>query len=224
MTFNDFQQYIAKSLAAYMRELGQRRLYEHLTLGIYEETGEVTSQIRRTIPGNYHQQEIDKSHLSEEIGDVLWYISQIASQLSTKSLEQIAKDNLRKTYMRYKGELFEEDINMISYAENVKTTYRKNLPEGVNERATFLSLGLVKEIGEICRLFGEYGIDTTELRQDKVQEKLGDALWYLTAIADTYGLSLEEIAVDEVFKLPMRYNSYGLATNLEAQSNKEQEK
>lgn len=43
----------------------------------------------------------------------------------------------------------------------------------------------------------------------KIEEKMGDALWYLSAISETYGLSLEDIALNSIHKVHDRYNMDG---------------
>lgn len=67
-------------------------------------------------------------------------------------------------------------------------------------------MGLMKEIGKISELFGENIIDGVSLNRQiyRIEEKLGDALWYLTAIARTAGLNLGEIASANMRKTQMR--------------------
>ena len=81
ISFNDYQEVIKDSLAKYIREKAIDDRFTELILGFYEEAAEVTSPIRRTIKGGYHEEKIDLEHLEEEIGDVLWYISQLVTQL-----------------------------------------------------------------------------------------------------------------------------------------------
>ena len=44
-----------------------------------------------------------------------------------------------------------------------------------------------------------------------MKEKMGDALEYLTAIANTYNLSLERISEQELKKCSERYDHNGIA-------------
>ena len=81
MTFHEYENEIKDTLAKYIRDKAQKERYVELILGLYEEGAEVTSIIRRSIPGNFHETQIDLTHLEEELGDIIWYISQIRMQL-----------------------------------------------------------------------------------------------------------------------------------------------
>lgn len=72
-------------------------------------------------------------------------------------------------------------------------------------------MGLIKEVGKLSELFGEHMIDKTILDIYKAKEKLGDGLWYLAAISQTYGLDFEDIARLSIEKTHSRYNSQGIA-------------
>ena len=102
LTFAQYDYSIKDSLAKYIRDKKLDDRYTELILGLYEEAAEVTSPIRRSIKGNFHEEEIDISHLGEEVGDVLWYISQISMQLPNCSLTKIALNNLKKTHLNYR--------------------------------------------------------------------------------------------------------------------------
>jgi NTP pyrophosphatase (non-canonical NTP hydrolase) len=70
------------------------------TLGLAGEAGEVAEKIKKVIRDkkgvidNRKKKEIEK-----ELGDVLWYVSQLASELGL-SLEEVAKKNIEKLYSR----------------------------------------------------------------------------------------------------------------------------
>lgn len=210
LTFSQYEYSIKDSVAQYIRKSKSNGKYIEFTLGIFEEAAEVTSPIRRSIEGNFHEQELDIDHLKEEIGDVVWYISQIASQLPNSNLTMIALNNLRKTHSRYGKNLnLNESMNISQYIQGVLETYKRNLPESKQDRARFFCLGLIKEMGALSSYFGESIIDGTELKIDKVKEKLGDSLWYLTAISDMYGINLEDACLNNCNKVHGRYNKDG---------------
>lgn len=210
MTFAQYEYSIKDSLAKYIRDKESDDKYMELILGLYEEAAEVTSPIRRSIKGNFHEEEIDISHLGEEIGDVLWYISQISVQLPNCNLTKIALNNLKKTHLNFRKDLkSDESMSISEYTQGVLETYRTNLPASKQDRARFFCLGLIKEIGKVSELFGEHRIDGNVLNMYKIEEKMGDALWYLSAISETYGLSLEHIALNNINKVHGRYNVDG---------------
>lgn len=167
-----------------------------LAIELFEESGNVTSIIRRSIKGNFHEKSVDLEQLKKEIGDVLVCMVQLISQLSGASLEKIARRNLEKTHTNYSIGDFKQENTLLDfdeYQKNVTQTYREDLPQTQAEQARFFAMGLMKEIGKISELFGEYIIDGVMLNRYRIEEKLGDTLWYLVAICQTYGVSLQEI-------------------------------
>lgn len=65
--------------------------------------------------------------------------------------------------------------------------------------------GLVEEVGEILALFKRKARgDLAEGEGKKLKAELGDALWYLAAIASSQGISLEEVAHANLDKLADR--------------------
>jgi len=71
--------------------------------------------------------------------------------------------------------------------------------------AVWEALGLAGEAGEVADLikkgvFHRHGIDRARL-----EEELGDTLWYLSALASTLGLDLSAIMHANIEKLKIRY-------------------
>lgn len=66
-------------------------------VGLSEEAGEVLGLHKKW---NYHGHGMDQSKLSEELGDVFWYLSETASAWGL-SLDDVARDNLSKLEKRY---------------------------------------------------------------------------------------------------------------------------
>ena len=66
-------------------------------LGLCGEAGEVVELFKKHIG---HGHELNTSKLEKELGDVLWYISAIATGLSL-SLDDIAQHNINKLKARY---------------------------------------------------------------------------------------------------------------------------
>lgn len=70
------------------------------TLGLTGESGEVAEKVKKVLrddQGIINQEK--KEEIGKELGDVLWYLSQIASELNL-SLEEIAQGNLQKLSSR----------------------------------------------------------------------------------------------------------------------------
>lgn len=66
-------------------------------LGLCGESGEVVELFKKHIA---HGHELDTAKLAKELGDVLWYISAIATGLDL-SLDDIAQANIDKLKVRY---------------------------------------------------------------------------------------------------------------------------
>jgi NTP pyrophosphatase (non-canonical NTP hydrolase) len=95
----DFEEYQKKSRkTALYPNVGNNFIYP--TLGLSGEAGEVAEKIKKVIRDkNGIIDKETKEELKKELGDVLWYVSQIASELNL-SLEDIAESNIEKLYSR----------------------------------------------------------------------------------------------------------------------------
>lgn len=96
MEFNDYQKEARKT--AMYPNLGGNFIYP--TLGLAGEAGEVAEKIKKVIrDANGVVSEEKKEELSKELGDVLWYVANLAEELSLR-LDDIAKRNLEKLKSR----------------------------------------------------------------------------------------------------------------------------
>lgn len=101
MGLNDFDKYQkeARKTAVYPK-IGKGFVYP--TLGLANEAGEFAGKIKKIFrDDNGKISEEKKLELIHELGDVLWYMSQIATELDLK-LSDIAKENLSKLFSRAK--------------------------------------------------------------------------------------------------------------------------
>ena len=69
-------------------------------------------------------------------------------------------------------------------------------------KVTYPTLGLCGEAGEVAEKVKKYMTDGKSL--DGVGLELGDVLWYISALADDLGVTLEEVAQANVDKLKSR--------------------
>ena len=96
MDFNDYQTKSRKT-AGYPA-IGHPIIYP--TLGLVNEAGEVAGKIKKVFRDKGGQfSEETREALKAELGDVLWYIAQVATELDL-SLDKIAEDNIAKLYDR----------------------------------------------------------------------------------------------------------------------------
>jgi NTP pyrophosphatase (non-canonical NTP hydrolase) len=96
MTFEEYQ--IKSRKTAKYPEADHNFIYP--TLGLAGETGEIAEKIKKVLRDNNSiVSEETKQALKLELGDVLWYVSQLATELGL-SLENIAEANIDKLYSR----------------------------------------------------------------------------------------------------------------------------
>lgn len=92
MNFNEYQSFAHSTMDPHTKE----PLF-YAVLGLASESGEVAGKIKKHLRGDYV--EIPKDALELELGDVLWYIAEICTQLHIR-LEDVASNNIRKLAFR----------------------------------------------------------------------------------------------------------------------------
>lgn len=97
----DFEEYQKKSKkTAIYPNKGNDLIYP--TLGLCGESGEVAEKIKKVIRDkNGIVDGETKKIIQKELGDVLWYVAQLATELNL-SLDDIAQSNMQKVYSRLK--------------------------------------------------------------------------------------------------------------------------
>ena len=105
MTFDDYQQQ-ARTTAAYPKDDGnfssdgEAVALTYPTMGLVGEAGEVAEKVKKIyrddggVISDAHREEVKK-----ELGDVLWYVAQLAHELGL-SLSEVAAHNLEKLASR----------------------------------------------------------------------------------------------------------------------------
>ena len=107
--FNEYQRQAYELIS----EEGRKDLITNGVLGLAGEAGECCDIVKKY---KYQGHDLDKEKLLDELGDVLWYISETASGIGV-SLEDVAIYNLNKLHKRYHGHTFNKDdsINRPEY-------------------------------------------------------------------------------------------------------------
>ena len=77
--------------------------------------------------------------------------------------------------------------------------------ENVQHVLTYTALGLAGESGEVADIIKKAFYHAHPLDKATVSKELGDVLWYLAVMADGLGISLEQIAAENIEKLRKRY-------------------
>lgn len=95
MNFDEYQQ-AARATAIYPQEM--KVVYP--VIGLAGETGEVAEKVKKTIRDNGGQFDDERRDaIVKELGDVLWYIANIAADLGV-NLDDVAQCNLDKLRSR----------------------------------------------------------------------------------------------------------------------------
>jgi NTP pyrophosphatase (non-canonical NTP hydrolase) len=96
MDFNEYQSKSRKT--AKYPAIGHPLIYP--ALGLVNEAGEVAGKIKKVFRDKDGQiNEETRAALKAELGDVLWYLAQVATELDL-SLNEIAEYNIAKLYDR----------------------------------------------------------------------------------------------------------------------------
>lgn len=96
MDFKTYQKHAR--LTAQYPNLGSNNIYP--TLGLVGEAGEVAEKVKKVIRDkNGIFDEESKKGIKKELGDVLWYISNLCNEFDFE-LEEVALQNLEKLKLR----------------------------------------------------------------------------------------------------------------------------
>lgn len=91
MDFNEYQSLANRTL------YGSEQVLTNCALGLASETGEVLEVIQKY---TFENHQLDRDELVKEMGDVLWYLSQIA-EWADISFDEVANTNIEMLKSRY---------------------------------------------------------------------------------------------------------------------------
>jgi NTP pyrophosphatase (non-canonical NTP hydrolase) len=97
MKFSDYQQQAIKT-ALYPKVEGHGWIYP--ALGLANEAGEVTGKLKKVLRDNNGVVDDERrKDIAKELGDVLWYVAQVATELEI-DLDEVAEANISKLASR----------------------------------------------------------------------------------------------------------------------------
>ncbi|GAB5054654.1 MULTISPECIES: nucleoside triphosphate pyrophosphohydrolase family protein [Pediococcus] len=91
MEFNDYQKKANRTL------FGNEQVLTNCALGLASESGQVVDLVKNY---TFHGKDLDRDELTKEMGDVLWYLSQVA-EWADIPFEQVAQENIETLNQRY---------------------------------------------------------------------------------------------------------------------------
>lgn len=94
MTINEYQMLAMKTLN---KDLSEKDILINGVMGLCGESGEVIDIVKKHLAQGH---ELNKEKIIEELGDVCWYIAEIAEVLNV-SMESIMEGNIGKLKKRY---------------------------------------------------------------------------------------------------------------------------
>ena len=93
----NFFTYQEKSKRTMNMALPEKDQLNNYVFGLVGEVGEVVDLLKKFF---FHGHEVDSERLKSELGDILWYVSAVAS-LFNLDLQEIAQGNIEKLEKRY---------------------------------------------------------------------------------------------------------------------------
>mgnify|MGYP000877804100 CR=1 FL=1 len=110
------------------------------------------------------------------------------------------------------------------YQKGATKTFKEHEPlDAYQARLLNWAIGLSGETGEVSELLKHHIYANETLDKMELAKEIGDVLWYLTAIAETTGINMVDIAELNLSKLNHRYHT-GAYTDGEAQTRHSREK
>lgn len=94
MEVNDYQ---ALAMTTLNPALSKKEVLINSVMGLCGESGEAIDIVKKWMA---HGHDLDKEHLTKELGDIAWYLAEAATALDV-SLEEILQANLDKLKKRY---------------------------------------------------------------------------------------------------------------------------
>lgn len=123
-------------------------------------------------------------------------------EIKNDALDRV-KEILAKTYGEREIEF--PILNDWYAKEVVRTAPKLVLPDNFETCLNLAVMGLAGEAGEVVDLVKKHQHHGVELDHEKLKKEAGDVLWYLQYLCLVLGVHLDDIALQNVYKLRLRY-------------------
>lgn len=93
------------------------------------------------------------------------------------------------------------------------------LPAGQGKNgAIHFALGLAGETGEVCDIIKKREFHGRNIPVEDIKKELGDVMWYVANLCNTFHFSIEDVIADNIQKLTKRYGDVYQSSIEEMQS------
>ncbi|MGC8730279.1 MAG: nucleoside triphosphate pyrophosphohydrolase family protein [Candidatus Micrarchaeia archaeon] len=93
-------------------------------------------------------------------------------------------------------------MNLSEYQEKAHST--AIYPSELDGAYFYPAIGLAGEVGELLNKIKKIARDNASLNKEDVKLELGDILWYLSELAGSFGISMDNVAEANLEKLARR--------------------
>jgi NTP pyrophosphatase (non-canonical NTP hydrolase) len=115
MSVNDYQKFVSTTSGAFSSLTVEQGRIAAAALGLVGEAGEASEVIKKHL---FHGHDMPKDKIQKELGDVLWYVTELCNALGI-TLEEVMSMNIEKLSKRYGGEWStKKSIERIDVAES----------------------------------------------------------------------------------------------------------
>ena len=167
-------------------------------LGLFGETGSLLSALKKKQRDREAYVGYRESVI-EELGDVLWYFSNIAGRANLKLSELASKLPSDGNHWSRGGTHV-----VVAFADLQPLSGSGGLPAESAYEQRLIELG-----GKVGRLLDDVGLDRIERNRDALTGHLVEILRAVVSAADEAGVSLEEVAVQNLLKTKSRWPQPG---------------
>lgn len=97
-------------------------------------------------------------------------------------------------------------MNMKEYQQKAARTINNNIDNA--ELIESCTLGMAQEVGKLASIVNSdrfKGFDCIEERKGEIASIIGDVLWYASTAATSLDIPLEDIAINNIYKLEKKY-------------------
>ena len=217
MKFNEYQQR-ANQTDQQPESVGNQYLMMIPLMGLAGEVGELLAEHKKWLRDG-QSYKLFPERVTEELGDLLWYLSNVATKqgyhLGEIALADQAKVSAlcrssfgESTWPDY--ERHRTDVELDEYQQMVNWADQR--PEQPafhdNDHEALLPLfGLAGKAGSLLDGFGEWFQHGAHdpLHPERLKDKLGRLIWHLTNVAIKHGLHLEDVALCNLEKINRRW-------------------